>query len=402
MAGLASWLRAPFPGKRPRVPKVAFTWQLSEGFGWGLVGVHTALYLTELGQPPLLAREPAWDALRPGNRERLASLEGVAAQVEELLASHATPLVLDDFVVLHALFARVVSYPVSERLRGGRNIGLLALEDTLLDEPSLQRARSYDRIVVHSTYNRELLAARGVDAGLALQGVDPSEMAPQPRRGRFGDRFVVFSGGKLEYRKGHDLVVAAFVRFQRRHPEALLAAAWENLWPKSAMGLIDSKIAPVAPTLDHHGQLRLREWALANGVPADAFVDLGHLERHQIAATLAECDAAIFPNRCEGATNLVAMEAMACGVPSIVSANTGHLDIVDDERCIVLREQRPVPDPDGSKLGWRESSLDELVEGLEALYADRAAARARAAKAVEFFRTRRTWRHFAERLVAQL
>jgi len=403
MAGLPSWLRKPFLGKSPRVPNVALTWQLSEGFGWGLVGVHTALYLAERGQAPLLANEPAWDALRPANRERLASLEGVAAQVGELLASHAPrPLVLDNFVVLHALFARLVAYPVSERLRGGRNVGLLALEDTLLDEASLQRGRSYDRIVVHSTYNRDLLAAHGIDAGLALQGVDPSEMSPQPRRGRFGGRFVVFSGGKLEFRKGHDLVLAAFTRFQRRHPEALLAAAWENLWPQSAMGLADSKIAPVAPSLDEHGRLRVRDWALANSVPAEAFVDLGHLDRADIAPTLAECDAAVFPNRCEGASNLVAMETMACGVPSVLSANTGHLDVADDARCIVLRDQKPLPDPEGRMAGWGESSVDELVDALESIYTDRAAARARAQKAVEFFRTRRTWRQFAEQLVAQL
>ena len=30
----------------------------------------------------------------------------------------------------------------------------------------------------------------------------------------------------------------------------------------------------------------------------------------KVAAALAECDVAVFPNRCEGATNLVAMEAM--------------------------------------------------------------------------------------------
>lgn len=403
MAGLPGWLRKPFLGKRSRVPDVAITWQLSEGFGWGLVGVHTALYLAERGHAPLLANEPAWDAMRPANRERLASLEGVAAQVNELLASHAPrPVVLDNFVVLHALFAQLVAYPVSERVRGGRNVGLLALEDTLLDAPALQRGRSYDRIIVHSTYNRDLLAAHGIDAGIALQGVDPSEMSPRPRRGRFGTRFVVFSGGKLEFRKGHDLVLAAFAQFHKRHPEALLVAAWENIWPQSAMGLAGSKVAPVAPTLDEHGRLRMREWAVANGVPADAFLDLGHLDRADIAPTLAECDAAVFPNRCEGASNLVAMEAMACGVPSVLSANTGHLDVIDDDRCLVLRDQRPVPDPQGRMAGWGESSVDELVEALESIYTDRAGARARADKAIQFFRTERTWRQFAEKLVALL
>jgi glycosyltransferase involved in cell wall biosynthesis len=398
-----SWLAKLRGAGAPRDPKVALTWQLSEGFGWGLVGVHTALYLAERGQPPLVAREPAWPTLRESNRARLAALEGVAAQVDELLSLHApNPVVLDEFVVLHALFNQFIAYPVSERLRGRRNIGLIAFEDTLLNDEILARARSYDAVVVHSAYNRGLLAAHGIDAKLVLQGIDPDEMAPQPRQGRFGPRFAVFSGGKLEHRKGHDLVIAAFVRFHRRHPDALLVTAWENIWPRSAAALATSPWTPSPPEVDGEGRLRIGDWALANGVPADAFVDLGHLDRAQIAPTLAECDAAIFPNRCEGASNLVAMEAMACGVPAVLSANTGHLDIIDDERCIVLRDQRPVPDPGGSMVGWGESSVDELVEGLESLYTDRAAARARAASAVEFFRTERTWLHFAERLVAGL
>ena len=34
--------------------KLAFTWQLSEAHGWGLVGVHTALHLVERRRPPVL------------------------------------------------------------------------------------------------------------------------------------------------------------------------------------------------------------------------------------------------------------------------------------------------------------------------------------------------------------
>ena len=43
---------------------------------------------------------------------------------------------------------------------------------------------------------------------------------------------------------------------------------------------------------------------------------------------LRRADVALFPNRCEGGTNLVAMEAAAVGVPVVLSANTGHLDVI--------------------------------------------------------------------------
>jgi len=45
----------------------------------------------------------------------------------------------------------------------------------------------------------------------------------------------------------------------------------------------------------------------------------------------------------QGGTNLVAMEAFAAGIPSIISANTGHLDLIDDDRCFPLRLQYKTP-----------------------------------------------------------
>ncbi|MDQ2101734.1 glycosyltransferase [Azospirillum isscasi] len=152
--------------------------------------------------------------------------------------------------------------------------------------------------------------------------------------------------------------------------------------------------------MGENGKLRIVEWAMANGLPPEGFVDMGFLERHRIPAVLAECHAAIFPNRCEGATNLVAMEAMACGVPVILSANTGHLDLIQDGNCLPLRRQSAVADPTGRRRHWGESSVEEAVELLETLYTDRAAARSRAEAAQAFLRGERTWRAFAEAFVA--
>ena len=39
------------------------------------------------------------------------------------------------------------------------------------------------------------------------------------------ERFLIFSGGKMELRKGQDIVLAAFKIFARRHPEATLVTA---------------------------------------------------------------------------------------------------------------------------------------------------------------------------------
>ena len=47
-----------------------------------------------------------------------------------------------------------------------------------------------------------------------------------------------------------------------------------------------------------------------------------------MASLLKQADLAVFPNRCEGGTNLVAMEAISCGIPTVLSTNSGHLDLM--------------------------------------------------------------------------
>ncbi|CAO3411664.1 glycosyltransferase family 4 protein [Azospirillum largimobile] len=388
------------------IPNLAFTWQLTEVHGWGLVGVHTALYLADMGRPPLLLEKPLMGTLRPENRARLQSLEGPYQQVAAM-ADNAKGhmLLLKEFDVLHALGNGFTAGGPSGRFRGRRNIGVIAYEDTRFTPEVVARARQYDRIVVHSTYNRQLLEIWGFDnVGLAFQGIDPTEMVEAEPSGRFGDRFVIFSGGKLEFRKGQDIVLAAFRAFRQRHPDALLVTAWQNAWPEVGMTMAESPLAPKPPRILPNNMVDVKSWALENGADEEGFVDLGFLGRNQIAGVLADCHAAVFPNRCEGATNLVAMEAMACGVPVVLSNNTGHRDLLKsgaqgDDLCLTLDRQVPVADRDGSRFGWGESSVDELVETLERLYADRAAAKARADRAKAFIRTERTWRAFAEAFV---
>lgn len=380
---------------------LALTWQLSEIHGWGLVGVHTALHLVERGRPPLLLEAPLMTTLRPKNREKLAGLTEPFRQIAALAARSGDRMLgLDDCTMLHALGNGFIPGPCSARFRGRRNVGVIAFEETGLDDGVLRRARSYDRLVVHSNYNRNLLAERGL-AGVAcvFQGVDPEELAPAPPARRFGDRFVIFSGGKIEFRKGQDIVLAAFRRFHQRHSDALLITAWHNPWAQTSADIAESPWTPVAPAVGENGKLRIVEWAMACGVPPEGFIDMGFLARPQIASILPECHAALFPNRCEGATNLVAMEAMACGVPVILSANTGHLDLIRDGACLPLRHQMPVADPAGKRQGWGESAVEEAVEALEVLYTDRVAARARADRARAFLCAERTWAAFAETFV---
>ena len=142
----------------------------------------------------------------------------------------------------------------------------------------------------------------------------------------------MFSGGKLEYRKGQDIVVEAFRRFHARHTDAMLVTAWHNHWPQTMAGIDAAGYVRGTPAV-RNGRCEVTEWLVANGVRADAILDLGLQPQAPIAQALREMDVAVFANRCEGGTNLVAMEAMACGVPTILSANTGHLNLIGRDTC---------------------------------------------------------------------
>jgi hypothetical protein len=66
-------------------------------------------------------------------------------------------------------------------------------------------------------------------------------------------------------------------------------------------------------------------------------------------------------------------------VPVVLSANTGHLDLIEADNCFVLRNQGAVPwvPPGHSAAHWGESSVEELLAAMEAAYSDRDEARRR-------------------------
>jgi glycosyltransferase involved in cell wall biosynthesis len=280
-------------------------------------------------------------------------------------------------------------------LSGSPTVGVTFFETARLSPQAVANAATLPLIVAGSSWNEQVLRAHGLtNVRTILQGVDPTLFHPAPRGGFTRDRFFVFSGGKLEDRKGQDIALAAFRRFAERRRDAVLVAAWHSPWAQFARSIERSGLAaPVVFTSE--GRLDARAWAAANGVRPENFLDAGQTPNALMPQLLRQMDVALFTNRCEGGTNLVAMECMACGVPTILSANTGHLDLIDGDNCFPLRAQREVRDaPHAAAFaeapGWGESDVDEAVELLERAYLDRAEARRRGARGAETL-SRLTW-----------
>ena len=205
---------------------------------------------------------------------------------------------------------------------------------------AVANAAKYDVVFAGSTWCLERLAERGIrNTALLVQGVDSSVFSPQAPREKDG-KFRIFSGGKFEWRKGQDLVTKAFCQFEKMHADAELVCAWWNPWPELA-----------------HGAMRAAELTEQD---FSGFTLLPRLGQHDLALEMANTDVGLFPNRCEGGTNLVMMEYAALNRKVISNKMTGHADVSE----IVTFEIQSKRDG----MGWASSSIGQIVEAIEAAY----------------------------------
>jgi glycosyltransferase involved in cell wall biosynthesis len=214
----------------------------------------------------------------------------------------------------------------ARKVNAPRLIGYCFTEWPIGDKAQLN-ARQYDHIFAGSTWNSQRLAEHGIRAEVLHQGIDferfkvqpwtpfetrnPSTINHQP-----STKFVVFSGGKFEFRKGQDIVCAAMRLFLRQHPDAVLLAAWHNPWPQSKASMISSWL--------------LKDWRdPLLDLPCERVIEIPPLRNDQTPELYAQAHIGVFPNRCEAGTNLVMCEFMASGRPVIATAATGHADVFE-------------------------------------------------------------------------
>jgi glycosyltransferase involved in cell wall biosynthesis len=153
----------------------------------------------------------------------------------------------------------------------------------------------------------------------------------------------------------------------------LLVAAWHNPWPNSVETMVASPHCPFAWEPDEDLSDALYRWLEQAGVDRRRVELLPPLPHADMAAVYGNTDVGLFPNRCEGATNLVLMEYMACGRPAIVTDFAGHRDILRDGNSLRLQRLHVAPkyDEHEAVACWCEPDLDEILACLEQAYADR-------------------------------
>jgi glycosyltransferase involved in cell wall biosynthesis len=379
-----------------------FQWSISTLFGWGVYGLNLMRHWQKVaGSPAYCIGQIDLDSLRGMDPLTLLALAQPLVDSDQLrirLAQEGAKAGPLDGVVLHSLgnaFAGA-AWPSAGGVVGRKTCAVIFFEDTSLPN-AREICSDYALIVAGSSWCEEVLRSKGVEnVTTVIQGIDPSLFHPAPRAGSLDGRFAVFSGGKLEHRKAQDLVVLAFRAFAQRHPEAILVSAWHSPWSAPAITLNrNPAIAPISLTED--GRVDMHKWVADNGIAPSQYLDLGAIPNHMMPRVLREMDVALFPNRCEGGTNLVAMECMAAGLPSILSDNTGHKDLTATGTSYPLSRQSAVPAEGIGVEGWGESDVDEIVETLERVWRDREEAKQKGLAGAEAL-AKFSWRNQIEAL----
>jgi len=185
----------------------------------------------------------------------------------------------------------------------------------------------------HGMRCRWTLLQNGIDVDAF--GVDRATPAAKVALGLASDRPVVGTVGRLEWRKGHDVLLAAAERWRTR------------------------RIAPQLLVVgDGPSGAELRRTASALGIAGDVHFT-GTVD--DVRPALAAMDVFVLPSREEGMSNAL-MEAMAVGRPIVATDVGGNAEVLDGGRLGVL-----VPSDDAMALADAVLGLLDDAERAAAL-----------------------------------
>lgn len=262
-------------------------------------------------------------------------------------------------------------------------------------------ATQVDEVWVPSQYVRNCYILSGVPADrvhVVPNGVDPERFHPQAAPldlsafggARNGFRFL-FVGGTI-LRKGIDV---------------LLQAYGKAFTPEDDVCLV---IKDMGNRTFYRGQTweqTIRELQSSPNAPRIVYIDQD-LSPHELPGLYTACDCLVHPYRGEG-FGLPIAEAMACGLPVIVTGYGAAMDFCDLETAYLIPavvRKRTDPglislEPAGS-LWLAEPDVDALAKLMRHVYEHRDEARAKGRRASERIRSHFTWERAAERALARM
>ncbi len=257
-----------------------------------------------------------------------------------------------------------VPFAVKGYLEGQHKALFTMWETDVLPDRFERWVPHYDQIIVPCQHNVELFSRYHDNVSMVPLGVDQKIWYPVDREPN--KRFRFHAGGSLWRRKGMDLVIQAFVK----------SGVDADLY---------LKVPPQAK--DTPENIRL---------PANVHLERRFLPFHEVFEWYGLADCFIAPSRGEG-FGLMPLQAMAMGVPTIITATSGQAEYAHIATTVVPHVSKR-SDFVGN---WDEADMDSLVQAIRDHYANRdkyeIQALANVPKVKEF-----SWAKAAKKLVSVL
>jgi len=277
-------------------------------------GHDVAIYATDFGQPPEMPR----DRMRDGVRIRLFPLQ----QPKIWLASWALRRALEadipgfDVIHLHSLYL-FHDWVMRDLARRYRKPYLLRPHGTL--DPYIFQRRRLKKVLFDHWFQNGLLAAaaaihytaedemrlaepyvHGAPGVVIPNGLDPGEYARLPAKGSFrerhpevGNRQILLFLGRINFKKGLDVLAAAVGRLKREDLHLVIAGPDGGYLAEARRFVEEAGIAP-----------------------RTSFV--GMLQGEDKLAAFADASIFLLPSYSEN-FGIAVVEAMACGLPVLIS-----------------------------------------------------------------------------------
>lgn len=245
---------------------------------------------------------------------------------------------------------------------GRPSIDYTVWETSRLPARVVDYLKTADQVWVPTEWGSDILADAGYDPDrlkVVPEGVDGSLFFPPVERPE-RDVFRFLSVGKWEARKGTEDLVRTFSRaFRADEPVELVLHAGNPYHPEFDVGI---SVATFQRTQTKPGG----RITVSDPLPLDAYIQL-----------IQNCDAFVLPTRAEG-WGLPILEAMACGLPCIVTDYGGHRIFATANNCYLIRvaafcpARDPVNYPEGEDWGlWAQPDLDHLAHLLRHVFENR-------------------------------